>query len=139
VLDTAAISEAALARPSQPEAALMLRSGFLALRDIAAFYGLRIDAEPAPNAPISVTREEFLAVLDELDAAGLPLNADREQSWRDYAGWRVNYDESLLALCAMVAAPPARWSSDRCSRYHRPTLRRLARWRVEPLEAPPSW
>ena len=139
VLDAAAISEAALAQPRQPEAALMLRSGFLALRDIVAFYGLQVDGDPAPNAPISVTREEFSVVLDELEAAGLELLPDREQAWRDYAGWRVNYDEPLLALCALVAAPPGRWSSDRCGRFHRPTLRRLGRWRVDPVVARPSW
>ena len=54
VLDTAAISEAAIDQPSQPEAALMLRAGFLALHDIAAFYGLDVVREPAPNDPISV-------------------------------------------------------------------------------------
>ena len=45
-LDAAAISEAALDHPSQPEAALMLRAGYLALRDIAAFYGLLVDTNP---------------------------------------------------------------------------------------------
>ena len=28
----------------------------------------------------------------ELEAAGVPLKADRDQAWRDWAGWRVNYD-----------------------------------------------
>lgn len=138
-LDTAAISEAAIDQPSQPEATLMLRSGFLALRDIAGFYGLRIDPDPAPNAPISVTRAEFEEVLDELEGGGLPVTSDREKAWRDFAGWRVNYDEALLALCALVQAPEARWSSDRCDRFHRPTLRHPRSWRVDPLEAPSSW
>jgi hypothetical protein len=138
-LDTAAISEAAIDQPSQPEATLMLRSGFLALRDIVAFYGLRIDPDPAPNDPISVTRAEFEEVLDELERGGLPLRDDREKAWRDFAGWRVNYDQALLALCSLVSAPPARWSSDRSDRYHRLTLRHPRTWRVDPLDAPPSW
>jgi hypothetical protein len=139
VLDTAALSEAAIDQPSQPEATLMLRSGFLALRDIVAFYGLHIDEDPAPNDPISVTRAEFEQVLDELARSGLPLRDDREQAWRDFAGWRVNYDQALLALCALTSAPEARWSSDRCGRYHRPTLRHPRTWRVDPLDAPRSW
>jgi hypothetical protein len=139
VLDTAAISEAAIDQPAQPEAALMMRAGFLALRDIAAFYGLDVDPDPAANAPISVTRAEFEEVLDELERGGLPLRPDRDQVWRDFAGWRVNYDEALLALCALVTAPTARWSSDRCGRHHRPTLRHPRTWRVDPLDAPPSW
>ncbi len=139
VLDTAAISEAAIDQPSQPEATLMLRAGFLALRDIVAFYGLRIATDPAPNDPISVSRAEFEEVLDELERSGLPIVNDREKAWRDFAGWRVNYDEALLALCALVQAPTARWSSDRSGRFHRPTLRRPRTWRIDPLDAPPSW
>jgi hypothetical protein len=45
--------------------------------------------------------------------AGLPLVDDLDQAWVDFAGWRVNYDEPLLRLCALVAAPAAPWSSDR--------------------------
>ena len=33
----------------------------------------------------------------ELQAAGLPLKADLDQAWRDFAGWRVNYDTVLIA------------------------------------------
>jgi len=43
----------------------------------------------------------------------VPVKPDREQAWRGFAGWRVNYDAVLLALAALTAAPPARWSSDR--------------------------
>ncbi len=139
ILDTAAISEAAIDHPTQPEAALMLRAGFLALRDIAAFYGLPIDEDPSPNDPISVRREEFDEVLHDLEEIGIPLKDDREKAWRDFAGWRVNYDQPLLALCALVEAPPARWSSDRSARFHRPTVRRPRFWRVEESDAPRSW
>ena len=45
--------------------------------------------------------------------SGVPLIADRDQAWRDFAGWRVNYDTVLLALAAMTMAPYAPWSSDR--------------------------
>jgi hypothetical protein len=41
------------------------------------------------------------------------LIADRDAAWRDFAGWRVNYDTVLLALAAMTMAPYAPWSSDR--------------------------
>lgn len=139
ILDTAAISEAAIDHPTQPQAALMLRAGFLALRDIAAFYGFHIDHDPAPNDPISVRREEFDEVLRELERVGIPLKDDRDRAWRDFAGWRVNYDQALLALCALVEAPDARWSSDRCFRYHRPIVRHPRTWKVDPLDAPPSW
>ena len=38
--------------------------------------------------------------------------ADRDQAWLDFAGWRVNYDTVFLALCSITMAPPAAWSSD---------------------------
>ena len=44
------------------------------------------------------------------------MRPDRERAWRDFAGWRVNYDRVLLALCSLVMAPPAPWSSDRSPR-----------------------
>jgi hypothetical protein len=44
---------------------------------------------------------------------GVPLKADLEQAWRDFAGWRVNYDRVLLPLAALTMAPYAPWSSDR--------------------------
>jgi hypothetical protein len=49
----------------------------------------------------------------EAAEAGVPLKADLEQAWRDFAGWRVNYDRVLLALAALTMAPYAPWSSDR--------------------------
>ena len=46
-------------------------------------------------------------------AAGLRLNRDRDQAWRDFAGWRVNYDTALVSLASLVMAPYAPRSSDR--------------------------
>jgi len=59
-------------------------------------------------------------VLDGLSEAGLPVKADRDVAWRDFAGWRVNYDRTLLALCGLVMAPDAVWSSDRAPLIHLP-------------------
>ena len=60
-----------------------------------------------------MAREEYDEVYDRLAAAGIDLNPDRDEAWRAFAGWRVNYDVVLIALCAMVMAPYAPWSSDR--------------------------
>src|SRR6266540_419084 len=51
--------------------------------------------------------------IDQLKQEGVPVKPDREQAWRDFAGWRVNYDSVVLALAALTVAPPAKWSSDR--------------------------
>jgi hypothetical protein len=84
-----------------------------------AAYDIRFDPNPAPDDPISITRAEFDDVLDQLQVIGVPIKADRDQAWRDFAGWRVNYDTPLLALalCGLLMAPFAPWSSDRSVNY----------------------
>jgi hypothetical protein len=138
VLDTTAISISIFEGESHPQAGVTLRSGFMALRSIARFFGVPIEENPNPDDPISIYKEEFLLLVDELAAEGLPVRADREQAWRDFAGWRVNYDTALLALCSLVDAPPTPWSSDRSSRFHAPTLLRPS-WHIDPADNPRSW
>ena len=65
----------------------------------------------------------------ELLAAGVPLKADRDQAWRDFAGWRANYDTVLVALAARIMAPPGKWSSDRGAQRVQPRLVRRFRGR----------
>jgi hypothetical protein len=89
----------------------------LALRRIAGAYGIRVDPDPAPTDPISITRDEFDQVLAQLTEVGVPLKSDRDQAWRDFAGWRVNYDTALLTLCGLLMAPVSPWSSDRSINY----------------------
>ncbi len=113
VLDTAAIVTSTVDRPRSGYAQMMMRSGFLCLRRLSDYFGIRYDPDPRPDDPISVTRQEFDFVCAALEAAGVPLKADRDQAWRDFAGWRVNYDTVLIALATLVFAPPADWSSDR--------------------------
>ncbi len=117
VLDSAALTLSAVEVTYTPSAALCIRAGFLSLRRISDYFDVPYPPDPHfPETPISISREEFQSVLDQLEAAGLPLKADRAQAWRDFAGWRVNYDHTLLALCNLVMAPPAFWSSDRAQK-----------------------
>jgi hypothetical protein len=126
VLDTASLVNAALDIPHDPQADLCIRSGFLALRRIADFFGIAYDMNPRSSDPISIQRAEFEAVLDELASKGIPLNADRDQAWRDFQGWRVNYDTVLLTLADLTMAPYAPWSSDRRIKYRpRPLIHRV--------------
>ncbi|HMA36001.1 MAG TPA: hypothetical protein VKY74_16175, partial [Chloroflexia bacterium] len=86
---------------------------------IADFFRIPYDHDPHPGDPISVTRQEFDTACDELARQGVPLKSDRDQAWRDWAGWRVNYDTVLLALATLTMAPYAPWSSDRGLRRRR--------------------
>ncbi len=125
VLDAASLTLSTLEIPRQPQAALAIRSGYLALRRIAEFFGIDFDPDPAPDDPISLHRREFDEAYAQLAAVGLPLK-DREQAWRDFAGWRVNYDTVLLALAETTMAPYAPWTSDRSTMDRRPP--RVRRW-----------
>jgi hypothetical protein len=123
VLDAAAITLSAIDIPYEASAALCVRAGFLTFRRIANYFDILNPQDPHyPATPICVERREFEDVLDQLAAAGVPLKADREQAWRDFAGWRVNYDRSLILLCGLVMAPPAAWSSDRVPEFVLPPM-----------------
>jgi hypothetical protein len=113
VLDTAAITASTLDLPADARRDVMLRTGFFALRRIADYFGIEYEADPPADGPISVSRREFDLLCVELKAMDVPLKADRDRAWRDFNGWRVNYDTVLIALCDLVMAPPAKWSSDR--------------------------
>jgi hypothetical protein len=122
VLDTASLLTSTVDRPRTGSTQLCLRTGFFCLRRIADYFGIGYDPDPRPDDAISVTRGEFDAVCVELRAAGVPLKADLDQAWRDFAGWRVNYDAVLVQLAALVYSPPAMWSSDRGSTAPKPKL-----------------
>lgn len=113
VLDAAALTLSCVDVPREPEPQLCIRAGFLTLRRIADLFDVDHDPDPQPTDPISVSRAEFDEAYETLAAAGVPLVEDREQAWRDFQGWRVNYDVVLVALAGLLMAPYAVWSSDR--------------------------
>jgi hypothetical protein len=113
VLDAASLVLAAVDTPRDTRADLCIRAGYLSLRYIAIFFRIPYNAQPTSTDPISVTRAEFDAALDRLAASNVPLKPDRDQAWRDFSGWRVNYDTVLIGLAEFIMAPSAPWSSDR--------------------------
>ena len=117
VLDAASLQLSTVDAPPLPYAALCLRAGYLSLRHIADFFDVPHDPDPKPTDPISITREEFDAACKEMADAGVPLKPDLDQAWRDFSGWRVNYDTVLITLAGFFMAPFAPWSSDRSIRY----------------------
>lgn len=127
VLDAAALVVSTVDGARDPEAQLLVRSGYVSLRRVAQYFGIPFDPDPRPDDPISVTRAEYDAACDEMAAAGVKLRADRDQAWRDFAGWRVNYDAVLIGLAGYTVAPTAPWSGDRAVPWHRPPRQRRRR------------
>jgi hypothetical protein len=132
VLDGASLLASTVDRPRSASAELCIRAGYVALRRIADFFGIRYDPDPHwPEVPISIDRSEYDQVCRELAKAGVPLKQDLDQAWRDFAGWRVNYDRVLLSLAELTMAPYAPWSSDRSMiSRNGPRLRRRTRSRA---------
>lgn len=113
VLEAASLVASTVDVPRSAQAGIVIRSGTNALSSIADFFQIAHDKDPRPTDPISITQEEFESMYDRLLEVGIPLRPDREQCWRDYAGWRVNYDITLLRLATLTMAPYSEWISDR--------------------------
>jgi hypothetical protein len=114
VLDTASLMLSAVDVPREAHSQLCVRAGYVALRYIADLFKIPYNPTPTVDTErISISRAEFDAAFDELAEAGVPIVGDRELAWRDFAGWRVNYDRVLLALANLTMAPYAPWTSDR--------------------------
>jgi hypothetical protein len=114
LLDAAAFWLTAVGdHPLDADAQLCIRAGYIALRHIAENTRIGFDADPRPDDPISITREEWEKEFQRMADAGMPMNADREAAWTAWKGWRVNYDRALLELARLVEAPLAPWISDR--------------------------
>jgi hypothetical protein len=127
VLDGASLIASTVDAPRNVQAEFCIRAGYLALRRIADFFGVPYDPHPQQTDPITIGRNEYDAVCERLATAGVPLKADREQAWIDFAGWRVNYDAVLIAMAGLTMAPYAMWSSDRSLRAWRPRMFRRRR------------
>jgi hypothetical protein len=111
LLDGASLLRSTIDVPVEARTDLAISAGYTALDAIAGFFRIPTIVRPAnADDPIRVTRAEFEAAVDELVSAGLPVRADRDQAWRDFAGWRVNYEDALLRLSTIVVAPDARWN-----------------------------
>jgi hypothetical protein len=113
VLDAAALTSSTIDIPRDSRADLCIRAGYLALQNIASFFEIPHETNPKADDPISISRAEFDEAYERLKAANLPLKPDRDECWKHFAGWRVNYDTVLLELAELTAAPYAEWVSDR--------------------------
>jgi hypothetical protein len=122
VLDAAAMILAAVDTPPNVQANLCLRAGYIALRHIADYFAIPYNPDPRPDDRISVTRSQFEQALGILASEDVPLKPDHDQAWREWAGWRVNYDTVLLRLARLTMSPPAPWSSPEMTEQRRPPL-----------------
>jgi hypothetical protein len=113
VMDAAAMQLALSRKGAPPQARLVLRSGFTALRDIARALRIDFDEDPAPDAPIRLGYPEFEAAVDMVTTAGFPAERLAADAWPHFHGWRVNYEAIGYELCRRGDAVPALWTGPR--------------------------
>jgi hypothetical protein len=111
---------------------IVLANGVPTVIEIGRSAGLPI-APPVPlvdllpdgsgTAPdISVTRDEYLAAVDQLgDIMTIPAD-QRQDAWLRFAAVRAAYDESLCGLAGLTLSLSAPWTTDRPAVVGRPRL-----------------
>jgi hypothetical protein len=113
VLDSASLYLALCPAVAPAEARLCVRMGFTCMRDIARAIRLPFDDDPRPDADIALPYEDFVAAVERLAKAGVPLGRSAEEAWPHFKGWRVNYESIAYALTNIVFAPPGAWTGTR--------------------------
>ncbi|HZC11083.1 MAG TPA: hypothetical protein VE485_13795 [Mycobacterium sp.] len=115
VMDAAAL-HLALAPSREPKLAprLALRMGFVAIGQIArTMQKAAALEEPDPDAPISVSYDDFRVAAAMLREVNYPIERPDEEAWPHFRGWRANYDATALLLAKQFDAPPALWTGPR--------------------------
>ena len=110
VLDAAALFNAVVDLKPSATAGLCIRSGWLSLRRLADYFRIPYPKNVDTDIHVTITREEFDLVLERLQRSGVPLVSDREAAWRDFVGWRVNYDSIVERMYVQFNCPRTDWN-----------------------------
>lgn len=113
VLDSAALYISLCPMTVPTEARQCLRMGFVAMRALARAMGISVDHDPLPTDPLELTFEQFARGVEHMRRAGFPLERTAEDAWRDFHGWRVNYESAAYRLADRLSVVPAPWSGKR--------------------------
>ena len=99
VLDGAALTLSSVNVPRDVEAEFCIRAGYLCLRRVADYFRIPYDPDPdVGRAHFDLPRGMGGSGSLPRERRGADLKPDRDQAWRNFAGWRVNYDTVLLGL-----------------------------------------
>ncbi len=109
MMDSAALYHSVSPSQTPRQARLCLSMGINCLRSMARALHIPYDDDPLPTAPIRLSRQEFDAGLQRLEAIDFPAERDPDDAWRHFQGWRVNYEPIVDALTAIIVPPPAPW------------------------------
>jgi hypothetical protein len=113
VLDAAALHLAICPQSAPTQARAVLRMGYLTLRKLASVSGIKVENDPAPDAPLQLTREQFDSAVAQVVSSGWLPERDLDEAWIHFRGWRVNYEAAAYGLAFHLDVVPALWSGPR--------------------------
>ena len=113
VLDAAALHLSLNPLTAPAQARPFMRMGYMSLREMARVMRLPFNADPRPDDPVQLSREEFDSAVEHLQSVGWRLERDPDEAWVHFRGWRVTYEQLAWAIADRVDAPPALWSGPR--------------------------
>ncbi len=102
VLDTASFIESAIDIPPDINSQLCIKAGYEALQSIAKYFDIEYPENPASDDPIKYPKQDFIDLFEKLEVSGVKMKSDKEQAWKDFAGWRVNYDATITSLEELI-------------------------------------
>lgn len=113
VMDTAAMHLAL--NPGQPQgsARVALRQGIVCMQELCRVMRIPFDTDPSPDKASEVSLEDFEQACEMIRVAGYTCEVDPGQAYRDFRGWRANYEDMAYTLAARIDAVPAPWSGPR--------------------------
>ncbi len=109
MMDSAALYHAVSPEQTPREARLCLSMGIRCMRSMAGALRIPFDPDPLPTAEIRLTKTEFEDGYRRLEEVHFPVERDVDESWRNFKGWRTNYEPIVDALTRLIAPPPAPW------------------------------
>ena len=109
MMDSAAMYHAVSPSQTPNQARLCLSMGIRCLRSMARTLHIDYDADPLPTAGTRLTKEDFERGFRRLHEINWPAERDLDESWRNFQGWRVNYEPIVDALTTLIKPPPAPW------------------------------
>ena len=125
MMDSAALYHAVSPSQTPRQARLCLSMGINCLRSMARALRIPYDDDPLPTAPVRLSRQEFDEGFRRLESVNFPAERSSDEAWRNFKGWRVNYEPIVDALTEIIvphrprgssSAPGSAWPSSRsCS------------------------
>ena len=92
MMDSAALYHAVSPSQTPRQARLCLSMGINCLRSMARALRIPYDDDPLPTASVRLSRQEFDEGFRRLESVNFPAERTADDAWRNFQGWRVNYE-----------------------------------------------